>query len=105
MKKYIEISEEVYNRLVNGESVEGTMKMTSKTRGINFNGWKRKAPKRFKERKIGDVDYGFLTKTEKHITRHERFPLSLGLNGIQSAMSRDNKQSLGIVYDEITNNQ
>ena len=105
MKKYIEISEEVLKRLENGESVEGRLWMGKTPRGINFIGWNRKAPKQYKERKLGDVDYGYLTETEKHITRKERFPKSLGLNGIQSAMNRDNKQSLGIVYDTITNKQ
>ena len=99
MKKYIEITAEVYNRLENGESVEGSLKMTLKPRSINFKGWRRTAPKHYKERKIGNVDYGYLTETERHITRKERFPKSLGLTGIQSAMSRDNKQSLGIVAD------
>ncbi len=105
MKKYIEISEEVLKRLENGESVEGRLWMEKNPRGINFSGWNRKAPKRYKERKIGDLDYGFLTKTEKHITRHEKFPLSLGMDGIQSAMNRDNKQSQGIVYDTFNINQ
>lgn len=103
---HVLISEEAYIRLQSGKSIAGLMKKDLATDVNTFTDWKKKKKSRksFKETKIGDVDYGFVTKTDMHIMRHERFPLSLGLSGIQSAMSRDNKQSLGIVYDELNDN-
>ena len=99
MKKYIEISEEVLGRLESGNCIDGSMKMDLKTRRISFNAWKRKAPKYYKEKKIADLDFGFVGESEKHITRHEKFPKVMGTENILNAMERDNIQSQGAVVD------
>lgn len=100
MKKYIEISEETILRLESGNSLEGSLKMDLKTRRITFKAWNRKAPKHYKEKKICDLDFGWLGETEKHITRREKFPKVLGYSYIRSAMNRDNLQSQSAVTDK-----
>jgi len=107
MKKNIivEVSEEAYTRLMNGKSVPGLLKKAAASDAISFDDWKQSARKRFKERKTGELDFGYVTETAKHVNVYGKYPKSLGLNGIQSAMSRDNKQALGIVADmEIVEN-
>lgn len=100
MKKYIEISEETIIRLESGNSLDGSLKMDLKTRRITFKAWNRKAPKRYKEKKIKDLDFGWLGETKKHITRHEKFPKIVGYSYIRSAMDRDNIQSKGAITDK-----
>ncbi len=99
MRKFVEISIEALERLESGRSIDGSLKMDLKTRRIVFNDWKRKAPKYYKEKKICDLDYGFLAETAKHITRHEKFPKSLSTDAILEAMDNDNMQSMEAVVD------
>ena len=59
----------------------------------------------YKEKKICDLDFGFVGETAKHITRHEKFPKVMGTEAILNAMDRDNIQSREAVVDrEIVDN-
>ena len=105
MKKYIEISEEAVKALESNLRVDGSLKKDSKSGRLVFTDWKRKAPKYYKEKKVADLDFGFVGETEKHITRHEKFPKVMGTENILNAMDSDNIQSQAAVVDrEIVDN-
>ena len=105
MKKYIEISDAAVEALKSGIRVDGSIKKDPKTGRLVFTDWKRSAPKYYKEKKIADLDFGFVGETAKHITRHEKFPKVMGTEAILNAMERDNIQSQEAVVDkEIVDN-
>ena len=107
MKKFIFIINalEIIAGLLRGEKFEGVLYLDKDTRLLTFKAWNRKAPKYYKEKKVADLDFGFVGETEKHITRHEKFPKVMGTESILNAMDRDNIQSQAAVVDrEIVDN-
>lgn len=102
MKKFIFVIDAIklIMRLKAGERIEGVLFFDKEAQVVTFKAWNRTAPKHRKERKIADLDYGWIGLTDKHITRREKFPLSMGLGAVMSAMERDNNQSKQAVVDE-----
>ena len=96
MKKFVFILNalDIVARLLKGERVEGVLYQDKDTGVITFKAWNRTAPKHYRERKLGDLDNGWVGETEKHVTRHEKFAKSMGLTGIMASMERDNHQSI-----------
>lgn len=95
MKKFIFIVNalEIIAGLVKGEKFEGVLYLDKDTHVLTFKAWKRKAPKHPKQKKICDLDGGWLGETDKHYVRHEKFAKSLGLKSILMLLERDHHQS------------
>lgn len=95
MKKFIFIVNaiEVVAGLMAGQKYEGVLFLDRETRVLTFKPWNRKTPKWRRERKIRDLDFGWLGESERHIVRHERFPKQLGFSNILKMMDEDNCQS------------
>ena len=95
MKKFIFIINalEIIAGLLRGEKFEGVLFWDKETRCITFKAWNRTAPKYQKQKKICDLDGGWLGETDKHIVRHEKFAKSLGMGSILTLMDRDHRQS------------
>ena len=107
MKKYIEIinARELFDGMKKGTRFDGVLYRDKVTGKPTFKAWNRTAPKHRKEKKIRDLDNGWLGMTEVHITRHERFARSMGLANIRKAMDCDNRQSKEVLVDmEIIDN-
>lgn len=95
MKKFIFIINaiDVVAGLMRGQKYEGVLFLDKETHVLTFKPWNRKAPKRYRERKIRDLDFGWLGESEQHIVRHERFPKRSGFMQILQLMDDDNHQS------------
>ena len=95
MKKFIFVVNaiELIARLLAGESIEGKLYIDKDTQVLTFKAWNRKAPKNTKYRKTGDTDYGGLWKSDRHLLWREKFPLSMGLDRILTAMEADKNQA------------
>lgn len=95
MKKFIFIINalEIIAGLLRGERYEGVLFWDKEAGRITFKAWNRKAPKYYKQKKICDLDGGWLGETDKHIVRHEKFAKSLGLDNILTQMEHDHHQS------------
>lgn len=101
MKKFIFIINalEIVAGLLRGEKFEGVLFWDKETRCITFKAWNRTAPKYQKQKKICDLDGGWLGETDKHIVRHEKFAKSLGLGSILMLMDHDHQQSKNALKD------
>ena len=95
MKKFIFVVNaiELIARLLAGESFEGKLYIDKDTQVLTFKAWNRKAPKYTRYRKTGDTDYGGLWKSDRHLLWREKFPLSMGLDRILTAMEADKNQA------------
>ncbi len=95
MKKYIFVIDlvEIIGRILKGESIEGRLYFDKENSRLTFQPWYRKGGKRTKQRKLCDLDAGYLAETDKHIVRHERFPLSIGMKGMLQLLKRDQEQT------------
>ena len=101
MKKFIFIINalDIIAGLLKGERYEGVLYLDQETRVLTFKAWNRKAPKYRKERKIRDLDFGWLGETAKHYVRHEKYPKVLGASVILSMMDRGNEQAKDALID------
>ena len=95
MKKIIYIPNflAVVAGLLRGESFEGRLYIDKETHVLTLKLWNRTAPKSPKYRKTGDTDYGTMWKSDKHLLWREKYPLSMGLDRILTAMEADKNQA------------
>ena len=100
VKKYIEIPEEILVALAEGKYVEGSLHRDKDTHVLTFKAWNRTAPKHAKYRKTGDTDYGAIWKSDRHLLWREKFPLSMGLDRILTAMEADKNQAQNTVVTD-----
>ena len=102
MKKFIFIVNaiELIARLLAGESIEGKLYIDKDTHVLTFKAWNRKSPKHVKYYKLGETDYGSVRKSDKHLEVREKYPLSLGLDGVLTAMERDKNQAQKMVVTD-----
>ena len=97
MRKIVEISDEVYQRLMEGKCVDGSMRMEKPRKLIVFNNYRRTKPRRYPKVLLGRTDFGKVYKTK---TRHrwtESMPSNLGAVRMARIMERDCKQAQEII--------
>ena len=72
MKKNIEFSDEVLERLKTGKAIKGTIKMDPKTKKISFNAWRTQEPgyKRADDETLYESESGWL---KQSVERHKMF--------------------------------
>lgn len=97
MRKYIEISEEVYQRLLEGKCVDGSMRMEKPHKQIVFNNYKRTKPRRYPKVILGRTDFGVVYKTKTRHRWSESMPSNLGAVRMARIMERDCKQAQEII--------
>lgn len=102
MKKFIYIPDflAIVAGLLRGESFEGRLFVDKDTHVLTLKLWKRKAPKNTNYSKVSDTDYGSLWKSEKHLLWREKYPLSMGMGSMLSAMEADKNQAKQAIVDE-----
>ena len=97
MRKYIEISEEVYQRLVAGKCVDGSMRMEKPHKQIVFKNYKRTKPRNYPKVLLGRTDFGAVYKTQTRHKLNESIPSNLGAVRIGKILERDCKQAQEII--------
>jgi len=102
MKKFIYIPGflAIVAGLLRGESFEGRLFIDKDTHVLTLKLWKRKAPKYYNYNKVTDTDYGSMWKSEKHLLWREKYPLSMGMGPMLSAMEADKNQAKQAIVDE-----
>ena len=105
MKKYIEIEEEVYNRILAGKYVDGSMRILKNPARIVFRAFNRKPRVRLKDRLIRILEHGWVKESEQRIKVYESIPKDLGTARIMSVLDREMKEAKSALIDrEIINN-
>ena len=97
MRKFIEISEEVYQRLMEGKCVDGSMRMVKPRKQIVFNNYKRTKPRKYPIEILGRTDFGKVYRTRKRTKWSENMPTNLGVVRMAGIMERDCKQAQEII--------
>ena len=97
MRKFIEISEEVYQCLVEGKYIEGSMHMEKPHNKIVFNHYKRKRLRKYPIEILGRTDFGKVYRTRKRTKWNENMPSDLGAAHISKIMANDCKQAREII--------
>ena len=105
MKKYIEIEEEVYNRILAGKYVDGSMRILKNPARIVFRAFNRKPRVRLKDRLIRILEHGWVKESEQRIKVYESIPKNLGTARIMGVLDREIKEaSTALIDREIINN-
>ena len=94
MKKYIVIEEEALARLINGERIEGSLHRDEWTGVITFTAWKRKGPKKYKDKVIIQLENGWLKESPKRIKFFNSVNKNLDVVAIDHAMKRELKTAM-----------
>ena len=97
MRKIVEISDEVYQRLMEGKCVDGSMRMEKPRKLIVFKNYRRTKPRYYPKVLLGRTDFGAVYRTK---TRHrwtESMPSNLGAVRMARIMERDCKQAQQII--------
>ena len=97
MRKFIEISEEVCQLLMDGKYVEGSMHMEKPRKLIVFNNYKRTKPRKYPIEILGRTDFGKVYRTRKRTKWSENMPSDLGAVRMARIMERDCKQAQQII--------
>ena len=97
MRKFIEISEEVYQRLMDGKCVDGSMRMEKPHKLIVFKNYKRTKPRKYPIEILGRTDFGKVYRTRKRTKWNENMPSDLGAAHISKIMANDCKQAQEII--------
>ena len=97
MRKFIEISEEVYQLLVEGKCIDGSMRMVKPRKLIVFNNYKRTKPRKYPIEILGRTDFGKVYRTRKRTKWSENMPTDLGAVRMARIMERDCKQAQQII--------
>ena len=105
MKKYIEIEEEVYNRILAGKYVDGSMRILKNPARIVFRAFNRKPRVRLKDRLIRILEHGWVKESEQRIKVYESIPKDLGTARVMNILDREMKEVKSALIDrEIINN-
>ena len=105
MKKYIEIEEEVYNRILAGKYVDGSMRILKNPARIVFRAFNRKPRVRLKDRLIRILEHGWVKESEQRIKVYESIPKNLGTARVMSVLDREMKEAKSALIDrEIIDN-
>ena len=105
MKKYIEIEEEVYNRILAGKYVDGSMRILKNPARIVFRAFNRKPRVRLKDRLIRILEHGWVKESEQRIKVYESIPKNLGTARMMNVLDREMKEAKSALIDrEIINN-
>ena len=104
MKKYIEIEEEVYNRIIAGKYVDGSLHKIKHSSMLAFRAFNRKPRVRIKDRLIRLLEHGWVKESPARIKVYESIPKHIGTASIIGILERDSKVAMEALIDyEIIN--
>ena len=99
MKKYIEIEEEVYNRILAGKYVDGSMHKANHSSMLVFRAFNRKPRRRIKDRLIRMLEHGWVKESEERIKVYESIPKDLGTPRVMNVLEREVKEAKNALID------
>ena len=97
MKKYIEISMEVLERLVEGKCVEGSLHRDAWTGRVTFKAYNRLPRVRMKDRLVKKLPWGWVKESMERIKVFGSFPKDYGtatVMGLLDEHAKDAKNAL-----------
>ena len=97
MRKFIEISEEVLVRLVNGKCVEGRLRRDMWTGKVEFVAYNRQPRHRERDRMVKKLPWGWVKESLERIKVFGSFPKDVGtarMIGLLEEHTRDAKNAL-----------
>ena len=99
MKKYIEIEEEVYNRILAGKYVDGSMHKANHSSMLVFRAFNRKPRVKIKDRLIRMLEHGWVKESEERIKVYESIPKNLGTPRVMNVLEREVKEAKNALID------
>lgn len=100
MRKYIEISFEALDRLVEGKYVEGSLHLDRETHRIIFNAFNRQPRKyRKRDRMIRILEHGWVKESTDRIKVYESVPKILGTARVMNVLDREHKDVKDALID------
>ena len=102
VKKYIEVPEEIFERLDAGKYVEGSLHRDKKKHHIVFNAHKedtRSSHKRLPDKLLASLEHGWLKESPKCIKFYLALKKSIGTARIISAMEREQRVAASHLMD------
>ena len=99
MKKYIEIEEEVYNRIIAGKYVDGSLHKIKHSSMLAFRAFNRKPRVRIKDRLIRLLEHGWVKESAQRIKVYERIPKDLGIPRVMNVLEREMKEAKNALID------
>ena len=99
MKKYIEIEEEVYNRIIAGKYVDGSLHKIKHSSMLAFRAFNRKPRVRIKDRLIRMLEHGWVKESEERIKVYESIPKDLGTPRVMNVLEREVKEAKNALID------
>lgn len=97
MKKYIEIPDEVIERLIAGKSVEGRLRRDDWTGRIGFKAYNRQKQNRHKDKLVKKLPWGWVKESAQRLKVFGSFPKDLGTAAVinlQDEHARSAKNAL-----------
>ena len=99
MKKYIEIEEDVYNRILAGKYVDGSMHKARHSSMLVFKAFNRKPRVKIKDRLIRMLEHGWVKESEERIKVYESIPKDLGTPRVMNVLEREVKEAKNALID------
>lgn len=99
MKKYIDITLETMESLVDGKRVEGSLHRDRETGRILFKAYNRQSRRR-KDRVIRQLEHGWLKESSTRIKFYNSVKKELGYRLVSVAMHRDLQSAMGTLEVE-----
>ena len=105
MKKYIEIEEEVYNRILAGKYVDGSMRILKNPARIVFRAFNRKPRVRLKDKLLRHLEHGWVKESVLNYKVFHSIPKNLGIARVTNILNREEKIAENTLIDhEIIDN-
>ena len=99
MKKYLEIEGDVYNRILAGKYVDGSMHKANHSSMLVFRAFNRKPRHRIKDRLIRMLEHGWVKESEERIKVYESIPKDLGTPRVMNVLEREVKEAKNALID------
>ena len=93
MKKYIEIEEDVYNRILTGKYVDGSLHKVNHSSVLVFRAFNRKPRRKLKDRLIRILEHGWVKESKQRIKVYESIPKEIGTARLMSVLDREVKEA------------
>ena len=99
MKKYIEISLETLERLVDGKCVAGSLHRDAWTGKVTFRAYNRQPRVRHRDRLIRRLEHGWVKESVERIKVYESIPKELGTPRVMAVIDRETTEVKDALID------
>ena len=89
MKKFIEVSEEVFNRLMEGKYVEGSLHVDELTNKVVFRAYNRLPRMKQQDRLICQLEHGWIKESPQRYKFYNSVRKDIGVTKVSVVMHRE----------------